>query len=98
MYGPAPPDVKAKVSAIERVWVAHGVPLQAAALQFPMFHPAVAAIIPGAHNVAIIHQNLENFRRPISPRLLHELKAEGLIRPDAPVVYDSLVQTSPTRR
>jgi D-threo-aldose 1-dehydrogenase len=84
-YGPAPPEVKAKVSAIERVCAAHGVPLQAAALQFPMFHPAVAAIIPGAHDRAIICHNLENFQLPIPPQLWHDLKAEGLIRPDAPV-------------
>jgi D-threo-aldose 1-dehydrogenase len=84
-YGPAPPEVKAKVSAMEHVCAAHGVPLQAAALQFPMFHPAVAAIIPGAHDSAILRHNPENFQLPISPRLWHDLKAEGLIRPDAPV-------------
>jgi D-threo-aldose 1-dehydrogenase len=84
-YGPAPLEIKVKVRAIERVCAAHGIPLQAAALQFPMLHPAVAAIIPGAHDPAIIHQNLENFRRPIPPKLWHDLKAEGLIRPDAPI-------------
>jgi D-threo-aldose 1-dehydrogenase len=84
-YGPAPPEVKAKVDAIEHVCAAHGVPLQAAALQFPMFHPAVAAIIPGAHDRANISQNLDHFRLPIAPELWHDLKAKGLIRRDAPV-------------
>ncbi len=84
-YGPAPSAIKVKVRAIERVCAEHGIPLQAAALQFPMLHPAVAAIIPGAHDPAIIHRNLENFQRPIPPKLWRDLKAEGLIRPDAPV-------------
>jgi D-threo-aldose 1-dehydrogenase len=84
-YGPAASDVKTKVTAIARVCAAHGVPLQAAALQFPMFHPAVAAIIPGAHDRANIAHNLENFRLSIPRALWHDLKAEGLIRTDAPV-------------
>jgi D-threo-aldose 1-dehydrogenase len=83
-YAPAPPEVKAKVNRIARVCAAHGVPLQAAALQFPMFHPAVAAIIPGAHNLMVLGQNLANFRLPIPSRLWQDLKSEGLIRPDAP--------------
>jgi D-threo-aldose 1-dehydrogenase len=84
-YDLAPPEVKTKVIAIERVCAAHGVPLQAAALQFPMFHPAVAAIIPGAHDVAILRQNLENFRLTIPPQLWRDLKSEELISSDAPV-------------
>jgi D-threo-aldose 1-dehydrogenase len=83
-YGPAPDDVKAKVAAIEAACRRHGVPLAAAALQFPLAHPLVAAIIPGAHNPAVLQQNLALFRHPIPPALWAELKAERLIRADAP--------------
>ena len=47
-YGKAPPEVQAKVRGIEAVCKAHGVTLPAAALQFPLAHPAVVSIIPGA--------------------------------------------------
>jgi D-threo-aldose 1-dehydrogenase len=83
-YAPAPAEIKAKVGRIARVCAAHGVPLPAAALQFPMFHPAVAAVIPGAHNLMVLGENLANFRLPIPPGLWRDLKSEGLIRPDAP--------------
>ena len=47
-YAAAPPEIVARVNAIRAVCDAHKVPLPAAALQFPLAHPAVAAIIPGS--------------------------------------------------
>jgi len=44
----------------------------------------VAAIIPGAHDVAVLQQNLAHFRQPIPAAMWAELKAEGLLRADAP--------------
>ena len=46
-YGNAPGDVVAKVGRIERLCADFGVPLPAAALQFPLAHPAVVSVIPG---------------------------------------------------
>ena len=83
-YAPAPDPVRAKVQAIQKVCEAHGVPLQAAALQFPIHHPLVAAIIPGAYQVANVRDNLANFQRAIPPALWSDLKAQGLVRADAP--------------
>ena len=57
-YVDASPAVLEKVAAIEAVCGRHDVPLQAAALQFPMAHPAVAAIIPGARSVAEVEENV----------------------------------------
>ena len=76
--------MRAKVGRIEAVCRRHGVPLPAAALQFPLAHPLAAAIIPGAHTVAVLQQNLAHFRHPIPAALWAELKAEGLLRADAP--------------
>src|SRR6202162_4830470 len=53
-YKAAPPEIVARVNAIEAVCDNHRVPLAAAALQFPLAHPAVAAIIPG-RNVEEFH-------------------------------------------
>ncbi len=84
-YEPAPPAILERVSRIERVCARHAVPLPAAALQFPLGHPIVASIIPGAIARAQVEQNLAAFRHPIPAGLWAELKHEKLIRADAPV-------------
>jgi D-threo-aldose 1-dehydrogenase len=82
-YLPAPPAVLERVGALQRVVAAHGVPL-AAALQFPFHHPAVTAVIPGARAPTEVRDNLALLRQPIPPSLWRDLKAEGLLRTDAP--------------
>ena len=84
-YEPAGPAILERVSRIERVCARHRVPLPAAALQFPLGHPIVASIIPGAISRAQVEQNLAAFRHPIPAGLWAELKHEKLIRADAPV-------------
>jgi D-threo-aldose 1-dehydrogenase len=83
-YAPAPPQIVARVEAIRAVCESHGVPLAAAALQFPLAHPAVAAIIPGPRSVAEFAANLELLRRPIPATLWPDLRRAGLLHPDAP--------------
>jgi D-threo-aldose 1-dehydrogenase len=60
------------------------VPLGAAALQFPFGHPSVASAIPGPDHPSQVASNLAWMRHPIPGDLWAELKAEGLIRADAP--------------
>lgn len=62
-----------------------GAPLAAAALQFPLGHPAVASVIPGASSPAQQARNVEAFRTVIPDELWTELKHEDLLRDDAPV-------------
>lgn len=83
-YEAAPEAVQAKVRGIEAVCARHGVALAAAALQFPLAHPAVAAVIPGGVSPGQIRQNLSHVQAPIPPAFWAELKAEGLIDPRAP--------------
>ncbi len=84
-YAAAPEAVQAKVRRIETVCAAHGVALPSAALQFPLAHPAVVSIIPGAMKPQEVEQNLASFAVPIPAAFWAELKAEGLIDPEAPV-------------
>ena len=74
-----------KVAAIEAVCGRHDVPLQAAALQFPMGHPAVAAIIPGARSVAEVEQNVRFMSVSIPNDFWEELRYLNLLPPEAPV-------------
>ena len=83
-YAPAKPEVIAKAQRIEAVCRRHQVPLAAAALQFPLGHPSVAAVIPGPVAPEEVRLNLQHFRTPIPAGLWDDLKAEGLIRQDAP--------------
>jgi D-threo-aldose 1-dehydrogenase len=83
-YPPATPEVMARVGRIEAVCRRHGVALASAALQFPLHHPAVASVIPGARSPAEIAANLATFERKVPAALWAELKAAGLLRADAP--------------
>ena len=64
---------------------AHGVALRDAALQFPLTHPAVVNVIPGAVTPAEVRGNAEAMQRAIPVALWSELKRQGLLREDAPV-------------
>ena len=83
-YETAPPEIMAKTRKIETICQSHNVPLPAAAIQFPLAHPSVAAIIPGALKPEYIHANIKNYQHPIPSDLWAELKSEGLLREDAP--------------
>lgn len=83
-YGAAAPEVQERVRGIERVCKAHGVALPAAALQFVLAHPRVAATIPGAARPGEVEANLGHLRAPIPAGFWSDLKGEGLIERDAP--------------
>ena len=83
-YRAAPPDIVARVKAIDAVCDSHQVPLAAAALQFPLAHPAVAAVIPGPRNVDEFHANVKLLRHPIPEELWADLRDAGLLHPHAP--------------
>ena len=84
-YADPSPEVVQKTERILAVCQRHGVPLAAAALQFPLGHPSVASVIPGASSPAQQQRNVDAFRYPIPADLWAELKDEGLLREDAPV-------------
>lgn len=83
-YETAGHDIVVRVRAIESVCDAHGVSLQAAALQFPFGHDSVAAIVPGAILPEQVSANVSVMRHEIPTGFWDDLKAEGLIRGDAP--------------
>jgi len=84
-YINAPPAIINRVAEIERVCRRHKVKLPEAALAFPLLHPAVVSIIPGAVTPRQVKMNVEALRRKIPKALWRDLKAEGLLRADAPV-------------
>ncbi|MDP3256873.1 aldo/keto reductase [Bosea sp. (in: a-proteobacteria)] len=84
-YNPAPPEILARVAAIEAVCARHGVPLRRAALQFPLGHAAVASLVMGAVSPAEVADQIAELSQPVPAALWAELKAEGLLAADVPV-------------
>jgi D-threo-aldose 1-dehydrogenase len=83
-YGPIPPEVAEKARKLRQVCDAHGVPVQAAALQFPLRQPAVSAVVIGVSSPKRVAQNSEWAKWPIPPTLWADLRTAGLLRGDAP--------------
>jgi D-threo-aldose 1-dehydrogenase len=83
-YAAAPPEIVTRVTTLREVCDAHNVPLTAAALQFPLAHPAVAAIIPGPRSAAEFEANLPLLRQTIPAALWADLREKGLLHPEAP--------------
>jgi D-threo-aldose 1-dehydrogenase len=83
-YVPAATPLIEKAQKIEAVCKRHGVELGAAAMQFPLFHPAVAAVIPGALAVREVKENVARIGTKIPSDLWSELKREKLLDPSAP--------------
>lgn len=88
-YAPASEEILRRVRALNDVCVAHDTPLIAAALQFPLGHPAVKSVIPGASSPYEVRQNVEIFETPIPADLWSDLKSQGLIRKDAPTPQET---------
>jgi D-threo-aldose 1-dehydrogenase len=84
-YGVAPPELVARAGAIADVCERNGVTLPQAALAFPLAHPAVVSVCVGARSSQQISRNADLFSAPVPGAVWAELKAEGLMREDAPV-------------
>jgi len=84
-YAEAPSGVLERALRIQAVCHRHGVPLKAAAIQFPLGHPAVVSILTAGRTPEQIEENLSMFQVPIPQDLWAELKAEGLLAEEAPV-------------
>ena len=82
-YIPAGPGVIARAQRLEAACRRYGVPLKAAALQFPLGHPAVASVLIGCRSSAEVEENVRLFRTEIPAELWAHLRREGLI-PEAP--------------
>lgn len=84
-YAPASNDVLERAQRLAEVCARHGVPLRAAAIQFPLAHPAVVSLVAGVRTPAHLDDYPAMLARPIPGALWAELRADGLLRADAPV-------------
>jgi D-threo-aldose 1-dehydrogenase len=83
-YADASPSVLARAAALRAACTEFDVPLEAAALQFPLAHPAVASVLCGMRSAAQVHQNVGWFERAIPAALWETLRERGLVDPLSP--------------
>ena len=83
-YDSAPATWVERVRAIETICDAFQVPLRAAALQFPLAHPAVDTVLLGANQLSHWADAVSMLQHPIPVAFWLKLKAEGLIPAAAP--------------
>ncbi|MFN8007291.1 MAG: aldo/keto reductase [Terriglobia bacterium] len=84
-YQDATPAILERARKIRTVAARHQVSLKAAATQFALAHPAVTCIIPGTRIPERVYENFHLFEEVIPEVFWAELKAEKLIREEAPV-------------
>jgi D-threo-aldose 1-dehydrogenase len=78
-YGRAPSALVERALAIQEVCSAHGVPLRAAAIQFPMTHPAVTCVLVGARSPEEVADAVEMASFPVPTSVWDDLRASGLL-------------------
>jgi D-threo-aldose 1-dehydrogenase len=78
-YGPASASLVDRALAIQSVCERHGVPLRAAAIQFPLTHPAVTSVLVGARSPEEVSDAVAMAEEPIPPELWTDLRASGLL-------------------
>jgi D-threo-aldose 1-dehydrogenase len=78
-YGSAPAKLLQKAHDISELCQSYGVELPAAALQFPLRHPAVISVVAGATNRTQIEANVAHMQHAIPEDLWEELHARGLL-------------------
>jgi D-threo-aldose 1-dehydrogenase len=83
-YAPAPQHILDRAAKLKATTEKHGVKLVEAALRFPLMHPSVVSVIPGASSVEQVALNLRTLEVKIPPALWKDLKAQGLLHAATP--------------
>ena len=84
-FSPPPDFVKARIENIAHVCALHQLPMEAAALQFPLAHPIVPSILVRAPSVAAQKQMYSWLHHPIPDSFWDDLKLAGVMHEEAPV-------------
>ena len=78
-YEKVPTEILSKAELIKAFLAQRGVSLIAAAIQFPLQHPGVSAVLTGAKSRYELEVNIANFDQEIPSNIWSDLRAEGLI-------------------
>ncbi|HEV7608382.1 MAG TPA: aldo/keto reductase [Steroidobacteraceae bacterium] len=84
-YAPPPSAVLERVARLEQVCEEFAVPLQAAALQFPLGHPRIASVVAGCASGAEARNCAAMFSHPVPREFWRALRERGLVDARAPL-------------
>jgi len=84
-YEPASDEIIKLVAKIEDACQEFNISLAAAALQFPLAHPAVVSTIPGLSSANRVESTVSQFNEKIPAEFWQRLQQMGILHPAAPV-------------
>ena len=84
-YAEAAPEIVERATRVAEICALHGVAPQAAAVQFPLGHPAISTVVLGMSKPEHVRQTLNWCAAEIPHALWEQLRQEGVLRPDAPL-------------
>ncbi|MFJ8240145.1 aldo/keto reductase [Bacillus tropicus] len=84
-YQKASPEIIAKVNKMKNLADRHGISIKAAALQFSLANPAVAAVIPGASKPERIAEDQAALKTVIPAAFWEEMREQKLVAVNAPL-------------
>jgi len=84
-YGSVPQDMLERARALAQTCAEFDVPLEAAALHFPLTHPAVVSVLAGMRSPQQVLANANWMRRPVPAELWTTLRSRGLLHAGAPL-------------
>ena len=80
-YAPAPDEIIAKAQKIRDLLATFNVSLTAAAIQFPLRHPAVTTVLTGSRSPKELLANIADFDSEVPAEAWAALEKAGLIPP-----------------
>ncbi len=84
-YAAAPQEIVDKVDIIKSVCADFGVAMPAAALKFPLTHPAVASVIPGPRTPAELEQIIDWWAQDVPDAVWDAMAEKGLFAAGTPL-------------
>ncbi|RGO15227.1 aldo/keto reductase [Bacillus cereus] len=84
-YQKASPEIIEKVNKMKNLANGHGISIKAAALQFSLANPAVAAVIPGASKPERIAEDQAALKTVIPAAFWEEMREQKLVAVNAPL-------------
>ena len=78
-YVPVTPEILSKVKQIQTLLLDFDISLTAAAIQFPLRHPAVTCVLTGSRSVTELNANIKDFDQTIPDAAWKALEDAGLI-------------------
>jgi len=83
-YRPTDASIHQRAEHLYRLCAEIDIELGAAALQFPLAHPAVSSVVAGLRSAVEVDSAIARMKSPVPPSAWRSLRDAGLLLPEAP--------------